>query len=179
MGATLGVELWAEWCYNTQQPFLWLYNLFVIVEYSLLSWYFISVVGGRWLKIGIICSVPIFALISILISVRLYGFNQFPGQNINLEGVLMLIVCTAVLFNLDTKLYSKIARHPDFWICCGWLIFFTGTFLSNGLLSFVMSQNLEFAKRVFLVLNHPLNLILYSCLIVGLICAVRGKLATN
>ncbi len=175
MGVTLGVELWAELCHREQRPFLWLYNVFVIIEYSLLCWYFIGVTTRTVIRRFIGWSIPVFAAISIVLSFQLYNFTQFPGQNINIEGMLITVLCVSVLFNLDSRLYRNITRHPDFWICCGWLVFYAGTFLSNGLLTYLMNQNLDYAERVFEILNRPLNLILYSCLIVGLICALLRR----
>ena len=174
MGLTLAVELWADWSSRRELQFLWLYNVFVIVEYGLLCWYFWKI-SGSWLKKYILLSIPVFAAISVVVSIRLYGFNKYPGQNINIEGMLLTVICAGVLFNLDSKVHASIIRHPDFWICCGWLIFCTGTFLSNGLLTYLMSLDHAVANRVFEMINHPLNLVLYTCLTLGFICAIPRK----
>jgi hypothetical protein len=174
MGFTLAVELWADWSWRNGREFLWIYNVFVVVEYGLLCWYFKNIPRGV-LKKYIGWSVVLFAVVSVVVSVSLYGFSKFPGQNINLEGILISFICAAVLFNLDSRLYPTISRHPDFWICCGWLIFFAGTFFSNGLLYYLMSMHVDHAKKIFESLNRPLNLILYSCLIVGFVCAIPRK----
>lgn len=173
MGVTLAVELWAEFSYRMHIPFLWLYHVFVIVEYSLLCWYFLRVTDGKRIRALIIWSIPLFAAASVWISATVYDFDGLPGHNINLEGLLVWLISTVVLFNLDARRYSKIIHHPDFWICCGWLVFFVGTFFSNGLMRFVMASDVNSAKRIFIIFNRPLNLILYSCLIAGLIWAIR------
>ena len=174
MGLTLAMELYADWSWRNGKPFLWMYNGYVIVEYGLLCWYFHQLSVGP-VKKFIRWSVPLFAVISVMISVRLYDFARFPGQNINIAGILIAMVCAAVLFNLDSRLHEKITRHPDFWICCGLLVFFAGTFFSNGLLSYLMSTNRSIARRIFEMVNGPLNLVLYSCLIIGFICAIPRK----
>lgn len=173
MGVTTAVELWADWSSRTGGSFLWLYHIFVIIEYVLLCWYFFTATVSKSLRIGIVCSVPIFIAGSLWVSHTFYGFEGFPGHNINAEGLLVWIMCTGVMFNLDTRQHARAVRHPDFWIVCGWLVFFVGTFFSNGLLNLLIAHSKDDGLRIFTIFNRPLNLILYSCLTVGFICAIR------
>ena len=175
MAATLGVELLAEWLIYHHKEFAWMYHVFVVIEYGLLCAYFYRVVASRAWKKWIAWSIPVYAVVSIALSLYMYEPSDLPGQNINIEGILVSVMCALVLFNLDSRLHANITHHPDFWICCGLLIFFAGTFFSNGIFSYLMSLDREQARKMFSMVNKPLNLILYSCLIVGFICAKLRK----
>jgi hypothetical protein len=175
MGVTLGVELLAEWLIYHHHDFAWMYHVFVIIEYALLGWYFYRVVASPVWQKWIVWSIPVYAAVSMALSVYMYEPSDLPGQNINIEGILVSVMCAAVLLNLDTKVHASMTRHPDFWICCGLLVFFAGTFFSNGLFSYLVSLDREQARKMFSMVNKPLNLILYSCLTIGFICAKLRK----
>lgn len=113
--------------------------------------------------------------ISLSISIWHYQFEDFPGANINTEGVFVCTICTYVLLNLDIHQYKAIHRNPDFWICLGLLVFFAGTFFSNGVLSYILDLDRERAFKLFSTINQPINLILYSCFIIGFLCAIPRK----
>jgi hypothetical protein len=177
LGLTLALELAAEWCIYWSCSFKWLYHIYVVIEYSLLCWYFIRASRTPYTPL-IKYSIPVFALLSVIISAEVYHFKEFPGLNINLAGMFVSVICTGVLINLDSKIHNTIRGHPDFWIGCGLLVFYAGTFFSNGLYSYLMSLDRNHALQLFDVVNKPLNIILYSCLITGFVCAIPRKSST-
>lgn len=179
LGLTLLVELCAEVLISIKMDFTWLYHLFVVVEYSLVCIYFLTLVDKkyRWL---ILASIPTFVCVSIAVSYYMYDFSSFPGMNINTEGFLVCLVSSYSLMNLpDVKMYDRVIKHPDFWITIGWMIFFAGTFFSNGLYSYLQGLDREQAFALFAVVNKPLNLVLYSCLIIGFLCAALQRSITR
>jgi hypothetical protein len=113
-----------------------------------------------------------FAAVSAGLSANMYPVMKFPGLNINIEGMLLAVICTGVLFNLDSQAHPQIYQHPDFWICCGLLVFYSGTFFSFGLFSHLLALDEAHALKLFSVVTKPLNLILYGCLITGFLCAM-------
>jgi hypothetical protein len=89
--------------------------------------------------------------------------------------VLICIICTYVMLNLDIQLFDAIYKQPDFWISLGLLIFFGGTFFSNGLYTYLYELDPVQAKKLFNIINSPLNLIQYTCFIIGFVCAIPRK----
>jgi hypothetical protein len=178
LGLTVPTEIAAGWLSYKHLPFTWLYHIYVIFEYFLLSMFFLPAASSR-VKIFIWGSIPCFALISLSISHWWYDFGGFPGANINTEGVFIFIICTYILFNLQVDRNVKITRHPDFWIGTGLLVFFGGTFFSNGLYSYLLALDRDQALEVFGMVNMPLNIILYCCLITGLLCVKPPKFITR
>jgi len=171
------MEFAAAWLSHQKLPFMWMYHIYVLFEYTLLSLYFLALVERRFRKL-VVVSIPVFVAASLLISYRLYDFNAFPGQNINTEGIFIFALSALTLFNLDVKMHSNIAAHPDFWIICGLLVFFGVTFFSNWVFTYLYGLDRNRALELFTLINKPLNIILYTCLIVGFICALRPRSTT-
>jgi hypothetical protein len=174
LAITLAMELTVSWLFPQKIEFLWMYHLYTIVEYSMLCTYFMHIAMMRYKKL-LIASIILFAIGSLSISAWYYHFASFPGININVEGVIICIICAYILMNLDFRVFSAIYQHPDFWICLGLLIFFGGTFVSNGLYTYLYGIDPAQAKRLFASINQPLNLTLYTAFNIGFLCALRRK----
>lgn len=171
---TVSEELIVAWMVANNYEFIWIYHIYALVEYTLFGVYFMQVVSPVVKKL-IVISIPVFAIISLSISRWYYHFAAFPGANINIEGVFICIICTYVLLNLNIHQFKAIHRNPDFWICLGLLVFFAGTFFSNGLYAYMYDMDRERAFRLFAIINKPFNLILYGCFIIGFLCAIPRK----
>ena len=170
----MAMELTVAWLYAEGSEFVWIYHVYAIFDYTLFSIYFMQLVSLKY-KRWIMISILLFALASASISYWYYHFKTFPGANINTEGVLICIICIYVLLNLDIHLFDAIYKHPDFWISLGLLISFGGTFFSNGLYTYLYEMDPVQAKKLFNIINSPLNLIQYTCFIIGFVCAVPQK----
>jgi len=171
---SMAEELVVAWLYSRGADFIWIYHIYALFEYTFFCIYFMQMVSlkhKRWIKFSIL----IFILTSASISYWYYHFESFPGANINTEGVFICIICSYVLLNLDIHLFDAIYKHPDFWISLGILIFFGGTFFSNGLFTYLYEIDKVQAKKLFNIINSPLNLILYSCFIIGFLCAIPRR----
>lgn len=171
---TLSEELVVAWLVVNKQEFIWIYHIYALFEYTLLCLYFMQLASPKMRKL-VIFSIPLFVIISLSISHWYYRYSAFPGANINTEGVFICIICTYVMLNLDIHQYRTIHRNPDFWICLGLLVFFAGTFFSNGLYTYLFSMDPERAFQLFGIINKPLNLTLYVCFIIGFLCAIPRK----
>lgn len=168
------MEVTVAWMYVQHYTFVWMYHLYALFEYAMFCIYFMQLVRGKISRL-ILYSIPVFSIISLSISYWYYHFATFPGANINTEGVFVCIICTYVLLNLDIHRFSAIHKNPDFWISLGLLIFFAGTFFSNGLYTYLLYLDSQRAKQLFDIINKPFNLILYSCFIIGFLCAIPRR----
>jgi hypothetical protein len=170
----LAEELIVAWMFVRKMEFIWIYHIYALFDYTLFSIYFMQLVSQkqrRW----ILASIFVFTLISASISYWYYHFESFPGANINTEGVFICIICTYVLLNLDIHRYDAIYKNPDFWICLGVIVFFAGTFFTNGLYTYLHQIDKVRAKKLFNIVNSPLNLIQYTCYIIGFLCAIPRR----
>ena len=170
----VAMELTVSWMFVRKMEFVWMYHIYAPFDYTLFCIYFMQLVSlkyRRWITLSIV----LFTLASASISYWYYHFETFPGVNINIEGVLLCIVCTFVLLNLDIRRYDAIYRNPDFWISLGLVIFFGGTIFVNGLYTYLHRIDPVQAKKLFSLINSPLNLVQYSCFIIGFLCAIPRR----
>ena len=174
LSVTFWMELSVYWLYANGIEFVWIYHIYVLFEYTLLCIYFMQITSKKYHRV-IQVSIGVFVVASLSISYWYYQFKSFPGANINTAGVLLCVLCTYALMTLDIRRYDAIFKHPDFWISLGLLIFYGGTFFSNGLYSYLYTIDPVQAKKLFAIINKPLNLILYSCFIIGFICAIPRR----
>ena len=117
-----------------------------------------------------------FAWIYQIYSIFDYTLETFPGVNINTEEIASfhyLYLCAAQ--SKHTSVRRLLQKHQDFWISLGVLIFFGRTFLSNGVYAYLIKMDRDLAKKLFNIINSPVNLIQYSCFILGFVCAVPQK----
>jgi hypothetical protein len=173
--ATLAVELLAEALSRSHKAFVWSYHIFVVVEYALLCYYCLSALATAAYRRTIRLSVPVFIAFSLYVSYFWYHFQSFPGINISTEGLLLFILFTYLLFHLDIDRYMPVYHHSDFWIAIGVLIFFGGTFFFNGIYTRLLNMDAAKAMDLFGIINKPLNLLLYSCIIIGLLCSIQKR----
>ena len=100
---TEAVEIIAQIATIKQIPFVWVYHVFVMIEYSLFCLYIKMALSKKAIKQVLSLSIPIFVVVSFSISYFFYHFRGFPGLNINIEGLLLFIFCTTLLFNLEVN----------------------------------------------------------------------------
>lgn len=178
LGIAFSEELMVAWLHARGREFVWIYHIYVTFEYALFGLYFMQGMRKNYRR-AIAVTILLFTLASLSISYWYYHFRSFPGVNINTAGVLICLICTYKLLTLDIHQHDAIYKHPDFWICLGQLIFFGGTFFSNGLYTYLLKTDAELAKQLFASINKPLNLIQYSCVIIGFLCAIPRKSTTQ
>jgi hypothetical protein len=173
--ATLLVEMYSTIAIAYHVNFSWTYHLFSPIEYSLFCVYYLAGFNSNKFKSIIVYSIPFFITFSLLISIFLYQFQSMPAININVEGVLLFMLYTHLLFCIDVDLNTPIYSHPDFWISIGVLMFFGGVFIFLGLYPFLFNLNFKETMRLFDEITRPLNIIFYSCIIIGLLCSIQKR----
>ena len=169
------VEITAQFSVLKNLSFVWLYHVFVFIEYSFLALYLRLSIQVHKVKILISLSIPVFIVFSLLISRYFYHFMDFPGINISTEGLLLFVFCTVLLFNLEVVENESVFFNPDVWIVVGILIFYGGTFFYNGVFTKLLEMDPDKALKLFGVINKPLNLCLYTFINIGLVCLLKRK----
>jgi len=150
--------------------FTWIYHLYNLVEYTLLILFLRPVIKSKEVFNILTLSIPIFLIIGFSISLFFYHFKNFPGININIEGLLLFLICAYILFTLEVIEHKSILTNPNLWICSGVLIFFGCTFLFNGVYTYIVDLDEIKGMRLFSMINRPLNIILYLFIIIGILC---------
>jgi hypothetical protein len=172
---TSAMELYVQYLISKQVDFTYMYHSFLVVEYPLFCWFLLDAIKPGKFSNAVKISIPVYMVISLLLSIFYYQFKGFPGLNINMEGILQSIVCTYVLFNLEVQEDRSILKNPYFWICSGILIFFGTTFFFNGVYSKVLNMDGDKALQLFGIINKPLNLIFYALILIGILCLPTSR----
>ena len=172
---TLLTELLAHLLINEKIEFVWMYHIFCPLEYTLLSLFFIAKIKISKLRTVFVVCIPVFIIFSIFISWLFYNFKTMPGINIGIEGFFLFCICTFRLFNLDINENRTIFKNSDFWICTGLLIFFGVCSIFFGVYTPLFNLSIINAFQLFGLIVEPLNLLLYSFIIIGLLCLKPEK----
>lgn len=176
---TTSMELYVQYLIKKGIDFTYLYHAFIAIEYPLFCWFLLGAVKPGSFSNAMKISIPIYIIISLLLSITKYHFEGFPGLNINLEGILQSIVCTYILFNLEVQEDRSILKNHYFWICSGILIFFGTTFFFNGVYTKVLNMDNNKALLLFGIINKPLNLIFYALILIGTLCLLTTRKPTT
>ena len=150
-------------------------HIFNLIEYSLFCLYFLQCCTNRKLKLCVGWSIPLFAIYGTCVSIFKYQYDHLPADNLDLEGILLFIMYTHLLFNIDVDINRLVYTHPDFWIATGIMVFFGGVFVLFGVYSGLKHASGDNAGKLYESISHPLNLFLYTCINVGIICSLKYK----
>jgi hypothetical protein len=172
---TFLIEWYVPYLIERQVDFTYLYHLFTLIEYSFFCWFLLDAIPSSRVRKIAVFTIPFYLILSFSLSIFYYHFTGFPGLNIEMEAMLLSVLCTYILFSLDVREDASILRNQYFWICSGILIFFGTTFFFNGLLTYVLSVNPTKAVMLFGLINKPLNLTLYAFILIGILCSVTRK----
>ncbi|HEY0245602.1 MAG TPA: hypothetical protein VGC01_08575 [Mucilaginibacter sp.] len=149
--------------------------IFNLMEYTLFCTYYLKSSKNSKFKFGVKLSIPLFIAFGICTWYLKYHFNRPPVLNIDVEGFLLIIIYTHLLFNLDAAENKAIHIQPNFWIAIGILIFYGGVFVFVVSYPILRKIDPEKARIEYEYIFRSLNIFFYICIIIGLICAIRTK----
>ena len=150
-----------------------IYHFYQPVEYTLVALFYINTIYSSFAKKVIRVSVPVFVLFCLANSLFLQDVNSPNSNCFMIEAVLLIVWSGFYFYELFTSNEEeRIWRIPEFWVSTGVLFFYAGTFFLMGLLNYLYKVDMGLAKKLY-VINHVLNLLLYSLYAVGFICKAR------
>lgn len=157
----------------------YLINLYSGIEYSFFVVYYVKSEALNKINLSVRISVVLFSIFSIVNAFLIYRYGSLYYKlitwNVNVEGFLLFIVYTHLLFNIDGDAQLPIYKHPDFWVSVGVLIFYGGVFAIFGLYPILLEIDPATTKIDYDLIIRPLNAILYLCIIGGSICFLTNK----
>lgn len=166
------VELSARYLYRElHQPNAWIYNLSVPIEFCFYAWMIMLHTKSKFFETTVKYFLAGFLLYSIYSIVFITGFQSFNRDLLVIGGLFMILFSTFYLLELyrsgdDISVWSI----PMFWVCIGILLFNAGSFSRNLLGWFGPKEQFAAAITILRDINHWLNYVLYSCLIIAFLC---------
>ena len=156
-----------------------IYNIFTTIEFTFYSLLFYSHFRKKSLKKMILIFIPSFLLLVILNMLFLQGMNKtFNTYTFLLGSFFIVIFCCCFFYEsvLPDKIDQQLSKQPFFWICCGLLIYYLGSVIINALFEYLRNNDLgEEGKRIYGIINHTLNVILYSSFCIAFFLCRNNK----
>lgn len=152
-----------------------LYHFYIPLEFLLISLFIKSNIFNKVARKMVSITVVIYWLISFIISFIFTNIFYFPGIQYALCCFLACIWAAYVLLNIVIIEDLKIYLLPLFWVCAGFIIFYSGVFFFSGTYNYFLSKNKQAAGSLRLIINLNLNYLYYIFLLIAFICSVRIK----
>jgi hypothetical protein len=95
--------------------------------------------------------------------------------NLNVEGVLLILIFAHLLFNIDNYMFLPLYKHPDFWISVGIMVFYSGAFVLFVLYPMLRHIDVGEAAKEYGFILKTLNTFLYLSFIFGMLCLLRNR----
>lgn len=159
-----------------RQPNAWLYNLSVPIEYLFYALLFYLHYGRKVFKqtaIGFLIGFSIFALCNILF---IQGIERF-NTNILKAGSFCMIILSCLYFVelLSREDHFNLISEPMFWIATGVFLFNTGEFFYTLFSDYLIKNDLDKTRKIFSSINNKLIWVLYTCIVISIICTKQKK----
>ena len=154
---------------------LFLWPIYITVEFALLTWMYSLVLDQKWLTTA---RGWMLALFTIIVLVRELGQ---PGQSVwidnagrSIESVVVIFLGRAYLFKfLQGFKVQKHLRDPFLWVSGGFLLFFSGNFLIFIFMNFILLYSKNLNDQIW-VIHALMNYMLYITYAIALWVG-RGK----
>ena len=157
----------------TSEQFYIIYHFYIPLEYLFISLFFAQCMDNKAISSIILWSIIPVVGLSLYFSFFVLGLESFPGVNLNLIGMPIILWASITLLSLKPLIDSPIYFHPYFWICSGFLFYYSENFFHNFIYDFIKSENNTLGKILNNFVNKSSNFILYTSIIVGFICQKR------
>lgn len=170
---TFVVEYIGQWMNSQGRITLWLYNIFVTIEFIFYFWMLQFVVRNRFVKRLLKKSIWVFPIVVILNKLFIQKGLQFHTLTVSLGSLIIVIATITYFFELfQLEKPVNLVREPSFWICSGLLFFYACSFPLFGLVNFFRSPSYLVIKIIDSILAI-MNIFLYSSFIIAALCRIK------
>ncbi len=161
------------WFFKVSNLFLW--PIYITVEFGLLMWIYSLVLDRKWL---ITLRGWMLAAFTGIVLVRELGQ---PGQSVwidnagrSIESVVVIFMALAYFYKVFQELkVQNLLLEPFFWVSAGLLLFFSGNFLIFIFMNFILLYSKNLNDQIW-VIHALMNYMLYITYAIALWVG-RGK----
>src|SRR6266498_4584342 len=148
----------------------YLYNFSVPIEYIFYCWLFQKTYQTASLQKTARFFIYAFALFCIIIFLLkgIYWFNSIILLTGNIAAILFSCLYFYELLIVEERI--NLVKEPMFWIATGVVLFNLGEFLYSAFYKLLRQQGWDNGTKLFKAINNNLILVLYLCIIIGLLC---------
>ncbi|HMI63947.1 MAG TPA: hypothetical protein VK518_23685 [Puia sp.] len=171
LGLTLLVELTASiLVFGYHRSNRWLYNGFMLVEFSTYAYYYLRIIPSRKLKKILQAFLLIFPIFWGIVEIKT-GFYAWNGFVVTVGSFFSVLFALMYYYRIITTPEIMVLRTlPEFWIATGMVIFYLGSFSFFGMLNFI-NKYPKVAVRL-LDVYEILDIVMYALFSYGFLCRI-------
>jgi hypothetical protein len=149
----------------------WLYNLYILIEFTFFNWLYYEAIFEKKLKRIIRVVSLLFPVLFLVNEFWIQGFHIFNTYGY-IVGALIVLVWVAMYFIqlLNRPLQPTALVQPLFWISTGLLFFYLGNIPFYGMINYLMEVYPDTLQRYFIIV-HLLIMVKFILFGVGFICS--------
>lgn len=151
---------------------LWLFHFFAIFEFGFLIYIFSIWQRNLFLKKILKFSIPLFAVMGIIVTLVLENIQQFNSFSQPVASLALVGVAAYTLFELNKESFNSVFRQPRFWIGAGVMLYFSGTLVLFSLGNVLLDASAQWAKTIF-ILSVIMNIVANLLYTGGFLCQVQ------
>jgi hypothetical protein len=149
---------------------LWVYNLFLLIRFSVYTYFFYNLLESPFIKKAI----RFFYIPLILLGILNYFLFETPHKVDNMAIIIVHIIVTIlclIFFRevLKAKTLITLTKHPAIWISLGAFLYHSATLPFFIFLNYLIKVNPTLAISC-LNINQALNIIMYSLFFISFLC---------
>jgi len=172
--ATLVVEALGFYLSKIQEPNVFIFNFFSLIEFIFYMLIIRHIIKSRKAKKIIAGSSVVYFFISIGNILFFQGIGRFHSITYSLGCLVIVCICFYYFMELFSSPRSaKLSGDPAFWICSGLLFFYCCSFPLYAFLNFWMG--FRWMWKSFTDIINILNIFLYTLFIIAFICSRTRK----
>jgi hypothetical protein len=153
----------------------YLFNFSVPIEYLFYAWLFFKTYQTPFFKK--MAKFFIYAFIGFCLVIYfikgVYWFNSIILLIGNISAILFSCLYFYELLVVDERI--NLVKEPMFWIATGTLLFNLGEFLYSAFYKLLRQHGWDNGTKLFKAINNNLVLVLYLCIIIGLLCVKTSR----
>lgn len=158
------------------KPNAWIYNISVPIEYLFYGFIFYLNYTRKTFKVialVFLIAFPVFVLANMLF---VQGFFRFNTNILKIGSFCMIILCCFYFTELMAKSEEiKLLTEPLFWLATGIFLFNAGEFFYSLFTDYLIQNHLDRTRKLFKSINNKLLWVLYTCIIISVICMARKR----
>jgi hypothetical protein len=148
------------------------YNLFILVEYPLLAFYFKQILRTVRIRKLINLFLIFYPLFWASIFLFVYTLNQWNTYCVMAGDLFIIVFAVRYLYELFTSdSLISFRRHSEFWIAVALILYSCCELPIMGILNFLETD--QDTTRKLLTILQVLNIIMYLIFIYAFICRVK------
>lgn len=161
------------WFFKVSNLFLW--PIYITVEFGLLTWMYSLVLDQKWLTALRGWMLGVFTAIVLMREVGQHGQSVWiDNAGRSIESVVVIFLALAYFYKVFQELkVQNLLLEPFFWVSAGLLLFFSGNFLIFIFMNFILLYSKNLNDQIW-VIHALMNYMLYITYAIALWVG-RGK----